>query len=85
MVSTSGAFMACLFTSGTLWPIEAIPTKLRWAALFQPTTLATEALRSIMLRGWDLFHYEIYMSFVLVFIWIAVLFIVGIKLFKMNR
>ena len=50
MVATSGAFIICLFCSGTLWPIEAIPTRLRWISYMLPTTLATESLRSVMLR-----------------------------------
>jgi hypothetical protein len=50
MVGTSGAFIVCLFSSGTLWPIESVPVLIRPIVLLLPTTLSTQALRNVMLK-----------------------------------
>ncbi len=40
--------------SGVFWPIQAIPTWLRPVSYLLPTTYAVEAVRSVIVRGWDL-------------------------------
>jgi len=45
-----------LLLSGVLWPLEAIPGALRWLSAFSPVTYSTDALRSVMIRGWGLEH-----------------------------
>ena len=42
--------------SGILWPLEAMPVVLRYVAYVLPQTLACEALRSVIMRGWGLDH-----------------------------
>ena len=47
------------FFSGILWPLEAMPTVLRYIAYVLPQTFACEAMRGILLRGWGLEHMEV--------------------------
>ena len=42
------------FTSGILWPIEAVPWYFRWICDLNTFTLPLNALRSIMLRGFGM-------------------------------
>ena len=42
--------------SGILWPLEAMPVVLRYVAYVLPQTLACEAMRSVLMRGWGLDH-----------------------------
>ena len=41
---------------GILWPLEAMPVVLRYVAYVLPQTLACEAMRSVIMRGWGLDH-----------------------------
>ncbi len=46
--------MPTFLLSGVFWPVEAIPSFLRWASYIIPPTYGVEAIRSVMLRGWGL-------------------------------
>jgi ABC-2 type transport system permease protein len=40
--------------SGIIWPVEAIPSRLRWASYLVPTTYTFGAMRAVMMRGWGM-------------------------------
>ena len=46
-----GAFYPVLLLSGILWPLQAMPTWLKYISYIFPTTHAAEAMRSIFGRG----------------------------------
>ena len=46
--------LPALLLSGIIVPIEAIPSWMKPAAYLFPTTYATEAVRSVLLKGWGL-------------------------------
>jgi ABC-type multidrug transport system permease subunit len=48
--------MLLYFFKGILWPLEAMPTALRYISYTLPQTCACEAMRAILLRGWGLTH-----------------------------
>lgn len=54
-----GSFFPMLLLSGILWPLESIPTGLRYFAYILPTTWSAEAMRSLMLRGWGMDHMQV--------------------------
>jgi ABC-type multidrug transport system permease subunit len=66
--------LACVFPSllmsGILWPKEAIPSSFQWVSNSLPTTWTASALRSIMIRGWNIQHKEIYYSYFISLAWI---------------
>ncbi|EDQ87774.1 uncharacterized protein MONBRDRAFT_9617 [Monosiga brevicollis MX1] len=66
LLGTSG--MTCI-----LWPLESIPIGLSWVAYAMPTTWASTAMRSLMLRGWGLAYQDVWLGFVVVLAWILVL------------
>ena len=57
-----GSFYPCLLLSGILWPLEGMPGWLQVISMFLPNTMACQAMRDIMLRGWDIFHQEVYLG-----------------------
>lgn len=66
-----GYFLAILFLSGILWPIEGMHWLLQYVVWSSPLTHATEAMRSIMLRGWGITQPVVYTGFFATLIWIA--------------
>lgn len=51
--------MPLIFTSGTLYPLEAAPKLLHQIMMWNPLTMPIDALRNIMLRGWSFTHYYV--------------------------
>jgi len=67
-----GSFYPNLLLSGILWPLEGMPPALQYIARFLPNTLACQAMRDIMLRGWDVDRPEVYFGLISTSIWIAI-------------
>ncbi|VEN55381.1 unnamed protein product [Callosobruchus maculatus] len=68
-----GSFYPTILLSGVIWPIESMPLYLRYVAIVLPLTLATSAMRSIMLRGWEIYWPEVYWGYVATCSWIVFL------------
>merc|ERR1719270_2325096 len=67
-----GSFYPNLLLSGILWPLEGMPSYLRIVAKLLPNTLACQAMRDVMLRGWDIVYYEVYLGVMSSSIWIMI-------------
>jgi len=67
-----GSFYPNLLLSGILWPLEGMPKYLHKLSLFLPNTLACQAMRDIMLRGWDIHREEVYLGVVASSSWIVI-------------
>ena len=52
--------------------ISGMPTFLRKLALYLPCTAATQSMRDVMTRGWDIYKPSVYLGFVSSSVWIAV-------------
>lgn len=63
--------------SGIFWPLEAIPQFLRWTSYLIPPTYGVEAMRSVIVRGWQIgdiwLEVVILLAFALVFLSLSVL------------
>lgn len=70
------------FVTGVAWPLQAFPAWLRTYSLLHPTTLANEAIRSVMLRGWTVTHPGVYLGILSASGWTLFLFLIGRKFFK---
>ncbi|KAI5730033.1 hypothetical protein M8J76_009235 [Diaphorina citri] len=58
-----GTTIPFLFLSGFLWPIQAIQEHTRYLANFLPLTYPIDSFRSIVFRGFDIFHWQVYYGF----------------------
>lgn len=67
-----GLVYPLLLTSGIIWPIQAVPRWLEYVSEALPLTIATDALRSVMGRGWGISHMGVWLGFVISFAWCTV-------------
>ena len=72
-----GSFFPALLLSGIIWPVQGIPSYLRWMSLALPTTWAASAGRDVMSRGWGLADREVWLGLLVIVGWNAVLFIIA--------
>lgn len=80
-----GSFYPTLLLSGVIWPIEGMPTVLRYISTFLPLTLATTSLRSILTRGWSIVEKDVYLGFISTTIWIALFLTISLLVLRFKR
>ncbi|KAL1494779.1 hypothetical protein ABEB36_010323 [Hypothenemus hampei] len=80
-----GSFYPTLLLSGVIWPIEGMPTVLRYISTFLPLTLATTSLRAMMTRGWSLLEPDVYNGFIATIVWIVLFLTISLIVLKIKR
>ncbi|XP_060528043.1 ABC transporter G family member 20-like isoform X2 [Cylas formicarius] len=80
-----GSFYPTLLLSGVIWPIEGMPTILRYISTFLPLTLATTSLRAMMTRGWSLVEPDVYYGFIATMVWIVLFLSISLAVLKFKR
>ncbi|XP_014212098.1 ABC transporter G family member 20 isoform X2 [Copidosoma floridanum] len=80
-----GSFYPTLLLSGVIWPVEGMPTILRYVSHGLPLTMATTSLRSMLTRGWSITEPDVYMGYVSTIIWIIVFLTVSLLVLKFKR
>lgn len=58
-----GITFPLIFLSGYFWPLEGMPTYLRYFAYITPATYSVESLNNIVFKGWSISHFEVYKGF----------------------
>ncbi|XP_030643013.1 ABC transporter G family member 20 [Chanos chanos] len=79
-----GIFYPNLIISGVIWPVECIPYPLRYLSLVLPQTYASEALRCIMYRGWDLSRMMVWRGFAVTLGWNTFFLILATVILKLR-
>ncbi|XP_065841203.1 ABC transporter G family member 20-like [Oscarella lobularis] len=72
-----GAFYPVLLLSGILWPLQAMPTWLKYISYIFPTTHAAEAMRSIFGRGWGLSWLVVWKGYLITIGWLILLLVLS--------
>lgn len=80
-----GTFYPNLLLAGVIWPIEAIPYWLRWFSYLQPQTLPTQALRDLIVRGWDIDRPGVWTGFVVTSVWLVLFLAISCIAFKIKK
>ncbi|XP_046748724.1 ABC transporter G family member 23 isoform X2 [Diprion similis] len=80
-----GSFYPTLLLSGVIWPIEGMPTVLRYISQGLPLTMATTSLRSMLTRGWTVTEPDVYNGFISTIIWIVVFLTISMLVLKFKR
>ncbi|XP_059488543.1 ABC transporter G family member 20 isoform X1 [Neocloeon triangulifer] len=80
-----GSFYPTLLLSGVIWPVEGMPTVLRFISQGLPLTMATTSLRSMLTRGWGIDEPDVYMGFVSTIIWIVLFLTISLIVLKVKR
>uniref|UniRef100_UPI00398F6660 ABC transporter G family member 20 n=1 Tax=Pristiophorus japonicus TaxID=55135 RepID=UPI00398F6660 len=80
-----GIFYPNIVLSGIIWPIECIPYPLRYISLILPQTYASEALRSVLYRGWGITHWPVWSGFVITLAWNTFFLLLATLILKIRR
>ncbi|XP_074596813.1 ABC transporter G family member 23-like isoform X2 [Brevipalpus obovatus] len=84
-VFAAATLFIILFMSGTIWPIESVPGYFRWVCQAAPTTAATEALRNVWYKKWPITSPQVAGTYGITFGWTFAFFVVGLRLFRLNK
>ncbi|KAJ8686912.1 hypothetical protein QAD02_022706 [Eretmocerus hayati] len=66
---STGSFYPLVLLSGSIWPIEGMPTLLQWFSFSLPTTMSSLSLRGIMDKGTTISDREVYLGFIVTIGW----------------
>ncbi|XP_043272865.1 ABC transporter G family member 20 isoform X2 [Venturia canescens] len=80
-----GSFYPTLLLSGVIWPVEGMPTVLRYVSQGLPLTMATTSLRSMLTRGWTITEPDVYNGFISTIVWIVVFLTISMLVLKFKR
>ena len=72
IMAALGTFYPQLLLSGIIWPLEGMPNIIRKISYFLPQTLPIIAFRDIILKGWGLTHFHVYIGFLCSIAWILI-------------
>ena len=64
--------------SGLFWPIENMPLLIQYSGQLTPFSFPIHSLRCILYREWTLTYFEVYMGFVITYVWIALFLIIAL-------
>ncbi|XP_011307480.1 ABC transporter G family member 20 [Fopius arisanus] len=70
---TTGSFYPVILLCGCVWPVEGMPTFLRWLSLALPTTVPGISLRNILDKGYRFDDVQVYQGFLVIFGWTILL------------
>ncbi|CAF1087228.1 unnamed protein product [Adineta ricciae] len=82
---TMAAFYPVLLLSGIIWPLEGQPMWLRTITTWLPMTKAIEAMRGVLLKGWDIKHLVVQQAFVVTSVWTICFLILTLLIFNYRR
>ena len=72
MLIAIGTILPCFLLSGAIFPSEALPLSLQYIGYLLPGTLPGDSLRAILLKGWGMGHYVVWIGFVSAVAWIII-------------
>jgi ABC-type multidrug transport system permease subunit len=77
-------FFPVVMLSGIMWPLEGMPKGFQYFSYLLPCQLPSEAMRSIISRGWEFSHSHVWPGFASILGWIIVYWAITIFLHKTN-
>jgi len=74
-----------LVMGGIIWPLEGIPSYVRYISQCLPVTASLQSMRSIVARGVGLENARVWPGFLILSVWIVVAWCVAIRKYKTMR
>lgn len=74
-----------MFSSGIMWPIEAMHPIMKKISIFFPLTLSVDAFRSMTTKNWGIFHPVIAKGFISIIVWIFIAALISILSLKFKQ
>ncbi|XP_019756664.2 ABC transporter G family member 23 [Dendroctonus ponderosae] len=81
----TGGYLPLTIICGIIWPIEAMPTILRWLSLASPCTMPILSLRNVMMKGWNLWNIQVINGIGVLLAWIVLFGIASVWCIKIRR
>ena len=75
-------FICAMGTSGVLWPVENMPQVLQYICKLLPNTIPVQSMRAIIYREWTIDYSEVYLGFVVTYVWFAFFLIMTLIVLK---
>lgn len=70
---------------GMFWPLEGMPTILKYFSYLMPFTLPSISVRNIMAKGYSFFHPSVLIGFGVVTIWTIMGIFCGLKALQLRK
>ncbi|KAK4876455.1 hypothetical protein RN001_012877 [Aquatica leii] len=80
-----GSFLPTVMLCGIIWPSEGMHHMLQNFAVLLPLTKATESMRSILQRGWNMYESHVYVGFLGIGIWIVIFLTISVLFLKFKK
>ncbi|CAF5063957.1 unnamed protein product [Rotaria sp. Silwood1] len=80
-----GSIFPVLICSGIMWPLEGMPSLMRYISNFTPLTHTVEAMRCIAARSRSLTHFKVWFGFVNASSWSLGFFIIAAIIFALRK
>lgn len=80
-----GVFYPMLLISGTMWPIDGMHIFFKTVSLFLPVTIPILSLKSLMIRGYGLLHWDVANGFIVTYTWIAIFIASSVLLMRFKK
>uniref|UniRef100_A0A8D8JK43 ABC transporter G family member 20 n=1 Tax=Culex pipiens TaxID=7175 RepID=A0A8D8JK43_CULPI len=81
----TGTFYPMIIMCGIMWPLEGMPRYLQYIAYCFPFTVPSISMRNVLVKGWSITDFQVYMGYGTIIIWIIsllLLCLVGLKMKK---
>ncbi len=70
------------FSSGLIWPLEAVPYVLQLLLYLNPLSFPVESLRSVMLRGWGVNNVNVLIGYIVSIMYTLILSVMNFVIFE---
>lgn len=80
-----GVFYPMLLISGTMWPVDGMHVLFKYISLFLPITIPILSLKSLMIRGYGLTHWDVANGFIVTYTWIAIFIAASVLLMRLKK
>lgn len=75
-------FFVTIILGGVFWPIENMPYALRQISRVMPSTVPIESMRAILYRHWSADHFQVYIGFVITYVWFVAFVVIALLVIK---
>ncbi|CAF1123969.1 unnamed protein product [Rotaria sp. Silwood1] len=80
-----GSVFPILLSSGVIWPLEGMPSVMRFLSNFTPLTHSVEAMRCIAARSWSFGYFKVWFGFANAGAWSLGFFVIAAILFALRK
>lgn len=80
-----GSVFPSLLLSGIIWPLEGMPSWVRFISNFSPLTHAAEAMRCVSSRGWGFGYFPVWFGILTVIGWSFLFDVVALIIFNASQ